>query len=197
MFFNTNTMESSKVGHAIKNRKTPRDVFVTPPALALHHIKFSFGEDIDDDLYKETNDIVNVLDPCCHSEDGSYIKHLRELNFNVDYCEITMDKDFFKYEGREDGLYTNTIIGNPPYSLLDKWLKKSVELNPQIISYIIGQGNLTAKRIEFMNKNGYSLTKTKMLKVFKWYGMSYLVHFEKQPIINNCIEIEDVRKVWR
>jgi len=190
-------METSKVGHAIKNRKVAQDVFITPTLLALHHLKFSLGEDIDDDLYKETNDIVNVLDPCCYNIDGSYVKHLRELNFNVDYCEITMGKDFFNYQGRKDGLDTYAIIGNPPYSILDRWLLQSVAIAPQIISYLIGQGNLTAKRIEFMNKNGYSLKKVKMLKVFKFYGMSYIVHFEKQPIINNCIEIEDVRKVWR
>ncbi len=203
MFFNTNKMESSNVGHAIKKRESPRDVFITPPALALSQIKFSLGDKIDEDLNIEykLNKNTKVLDPCCHSIDGSYIKHMRDLGFDYNYCEITMDKDFFEHQGRDDGLPYHAIIGNPPYSMLDKWFKKSVELNPQIISYIIGQGNLTAKRIEFMNKNGYVLEKVKMLKVWKWYGMSYIVHFRKWAgEINpsdNCIEIEDVRKVWR
>ena len=197
-------MENSQSAHKIKQRKSPRDVFITPTELALSHIKWSMGHDIDSELYKEFNIGTKVLDPCCYSINGSYIKTLRDLNFDVDYCEITMGKDFLEYTGREDGEDTNVIIGNPPYSFLDKWLEKSVEFQPQIISYLIGQGNLTSRRIEFMNKNGYSLTKCKMLKVYKWYGMSYLVHFQKRTEIGldgrrreNCIEIEDVRKVWK
>ena len=188
-------MENSQVAHKIKQRKSPKDVFITPPGLALHHIKYSLGDDIGDDLLRNRN--ITILDPCCHERYGSYIKHMEDFNFNFDYCEITMNKDFFKYEGREDGLNLYAIIGNPPYSMLDKWFKKSVELKPVIISYLIGQGNITAKRIEFMNKHGYSLVKCKMLKVYKWYGMSYIVHFERQPFIDNCIDIEDVRNVWK
>ena len=132
-----------------------------------------------------------ILDPCANNVDGSYIKTLRDLGYTkVDYCEITMGKDFFEYDGKPFA-----IIGNPPYSIIDKWLAQSVKLDPYVISYLIGQGNLTAKRIEDMNKAGYSLTKCKMVKVYKWYGMSYLVHFEKRCGVHNCIEID--RKVYR
>ena len=41
---------------------------------------------------------------------------------------------------------------------------------------------------------GYKLTKMKMLKVFKWYGMSVLVNFEKTTS-NSIIEID--RKVYK
>ena len=44
---------------------------------------------------------------------------------------------------------------------------KSVELKPRVISYLIGVNNLTARRIEFMNNNGYYLAKIKMLKVYQ------------------------------
>jgi hypothetical protein len=39
-----------------------------------------------------------------------------------------------------------------------------------------------------MNDEGYGLYKLRMLKVQKWYGMSYIVHFEKGK--GNCIEID-------
>ena len=63
--------------------------------------------------------------------------------------------------------------------MIDKVLEHSVSLNPRIISYLIGQGNLTTKRIEYMNSKGYGLVSIHMLKVFKWYGMSYITTFEK------------------
>ena len=58
---------------------------------------------------------------------------------------------------------------------------------------LIGLNNLTARRIDMLELAGYSLTKMRMLKVWKWYGMSVLVNFErnKEPII----EVD--RKVYR
>ena len=76
---------------------------------------------------------------------------------------------------------------------MDKWIKKNIELNPRVISMLIGVGNLTARRLEWLYDAGYGLTKLKMLKVWKWYGMSYIVVFEKdKPTI---MEID--RKVWK
>ena len=48
-------MENSQVAHKIKQRKTARDVFITPPGLALHHLKYSLGDDIGDDLGQNNN----------------------------------------------------------------------------------------------------------------------------------------------
>ena len=92
-------------------------------------------------------------------------------------------RDFFTYDKPVD-----IICSNPPYSMIDDVIKKSIELNPRVISYLIGQGNMTAKRIEDFNKAGYYLKQTKMLKVMTWYGMSYIVVFEKDS--HNCIQID-------
>ena len=72
--------------------------------------------------------------------------------------------------------------------MLDKVIKKSIELEPHTISYLIGQNNLTAKRIETMNKSGYGLYKCVMMKVWDWYGLSYIVYFKKGA--DNCIGID-------
>ena len=104
------------------------------------------------------------------------------------WSEIVKEKDFFKFDKKID-----IICTNPPYSIIDKVLEKSIKLQPRIISYLIGCNNLTARRIEIMNKEGYGLTKLHMCKVFKWYGMSYIVVFEKNK--ENVITFD--RTVWR
>ena len=163
---------SSTISHSISQRKKANDIFITPPELAKKHIDMI-----------EFNEDDKWLDPC--KNDGSYYNNFP--NDNKDYCEILEQKDFFEYEGHVD-----IIIQNPPYSLMNKWIEKNIELNPRIISFLIGLGNLTAKRIETLENAGYGLTKMKMLKVFSWYGMSVLVVFEKEK--ESIIEID--RKVY-
>jgi hypothetical protein len=77
--------------------------------------------------------------------------------------------------------------------MIDKVLEHSVKLEPRVISYLIGVSNLTAKRIEYMEKNGYNITKLHMCKVYKWYGMSLIVVFEK----NKPSIITYDRVVWK
>ena len=150
---------NSEISHNIKNRKVANDVFITPKDLAKKHIEM-----ID---YK-SDDIW--LDPC--KNNGSYYNQFPTEN--KEYCEILEGNDFFLYNGSPD-----IIIQNPPYSLMNKWIEKNIELKPRIISFLIGIGNLTTKRIKTLENAGYGLTKMKMLKVYSWYGMSVLVNFEK------------------
>lgn len=163
---------SSKISHSIKQRNKANDIFITPIDLAKKHIDMI-----------EFNENDKWLDPC--KNNGSYYNNFP--NDNKDYCEILEQKDFFEYEGHVD-----IIIQNPPYSLMNKWIEKNIELNPRIISFLIGIGNLTAKRIETLEHAGYGLTKMKMLKVNRWYGMSVLVVFEKDK--SSIIEFD--RKIY-
>ncbi len=165
-------MSWAEVSTGIKNRQKANDIFITPVELALRHIQ-----------YIDYNDCDIWLDPCRNN--GSYYNQFP--NKNRDWCEILDDRDFFEYDGKID-----IICGNPPYSLLNKWFDKSIELRPRIISYLIGVGNLTARRIEIFNNAGYGITKLKMLKVHKWYGMTYIVVFELDKV--NIIDID--RKVY-
>ncbi len=164
---------SSELSRKIKNRTKANDVFITPLELAQNHINL---------IEYNPNDLW--LDPCRNN--GNYFNQFP--NENKDWCEILNNKDFFEYEGKPD-----IIIQNPPYSLMDKWIQKNISLNPRIISFIIGLGNLTTRRIEILEKAGYGITKFKMLKVYEWYGMSVIVIFEKNK--KSIIEID--RKVYR
>ena len=163
----------SKVGHSIKHRVKANDVFITPLELAKKHIEMIDTKE--DDLWLDS----------CKNKGSYYNQYPTRLK---EYCEILEDKDFFEYSGNPD-----VICDNPPYSILDKWFKKVIELNPRVYSCLIGVGNLTARRIEWFEKAGYGIKKLKMLKVFEWYGMSYIVVFEK-----GCESIMEIdRKVYR
>lgn len=163
---------SSSTNDKIKKRSKSNDVFITPITLAKKHIDLIEYEDSDIwyDPFKNT---------------GNYYNNFP--NENKEWSEILEDKDFFTFDKDVD-----IICSNPPYSMIDKVFKKSVELKPKVISYLIGVNNLTTKRIEYMNNNGYGLKKCVMLKVWSWFGMSFIVYFEEN--CENCIEID--RKVY-
>lgn len=167
---------SSKVSHAIKARENAKDVFITPRDLALSHIKMIDSKP--DEIW---------MDPCRYSAEGSYFSQFPNNDTVKVWCEITEGVSFFDCDEKVD-----IICCNPPYSILDKWFKKCIELKPRVFSMLIGIGNLTARRIDWAEKAGYGIKKMRMLKVQKWYGMSVIVVFEKGA--ESVMEID--RKVW-
>jgi hypothetical protein len=164
----------SSTSTAIKKRETPNDVFITPPKLAKYHIDMIEynSTDIWYDPFKNTGNYYNQFP-----------------NDNKKWTEILDNKDFFAFDEKVD-----IICSNPPYSIIDDILKKSVELKPHTISYLIGINNLTAKRIEFMENNNYFISKIHICKVWKWYGMSIIVVWTNN--INKSIIGYD-RVVWK
>lgn len=171
---------TSKINHQIKKRTIANDKFYTPVKLVKNHLEYVKE-------YVEDND--KILDPFFGT--GNYYNNYNSIFKNniFDFTEIELGKDFFEYNEQ-----VNVIISNPPYSIIDKVLKKSVELNPHTISYLIGHGNLTNRRIEYMNSNGYYLSKLFFTKVWKWYGMSVIVVFTKKSQ-KNCIDFD--RTIWK
>lgn len=168
-------MES--ITRSIKKRLSPNDVFLTPMTLVNKHI--NLVEDlIDTDK--------TILDPFYGT--GNYYNTLKERfpTNHVEYTEIEMGLDFFEYNKKVD-----YIISNPPYSLIDKVLQKSCDLEPEIISYLIGFMNITTRRIEYMNKRGYYIQSLHLTKVFKWFGMSAIITFSNK-IKTNCISFDRI-----
>ena len=165
-------MELNSRLNKIKHRETPNDVFLTPPLLAKTAI---------DMIETDTDDIW--FDPFKNT--GNYYNQFPTTN-KVYTLE---DKGFFEFEGDVD-----VICSNPPYSMLNKIFKKSIELNPRVINYLIGVMNLTPRRIEMMEKAGYGLSKIHMCKVGKWSGWcSFIVQFEK----NSESILSHDRVVWK
>jgi len=184
---------SSTSSHLIKGRKNAKDIFITPKALAKMHIDMIPDEYIQDSVW---------LDPCANSNiyydqfpKGVITKHRYEILEGTNFLDSIFKKSVdSEFDDDMSLLYQSpyVICSNPPYSILDDWFKKTIELNPDCFSYLIGIGNLTARRIEWCEKAGYGLTKMKMLKVKSWYGMSIIVVFEKNKPSIMTID----RKVW-
>jgi len=157
---------NNKISTLIKNREIPNDIFLTPLLIAKKHIDMINYND--DDIW---------YDPFKNT--GNYYNQYP--NDNKKWSEILDDKDFFEFNEKVD-----IICSNPAYSIMDKILEHSVKLQPKIISYLIGINNLTPKRIEYMENNDYFITKIHLCKIYKWYGMSSIIIWEKDKkgIIN-------------
>ena len=164
---------NAAVSHSIKHRVQPRDVFYTPESVVTTHIR----------MIQSTPDDV-WLDPFA----GKKIYYDNFPTELKDYCEIEEGLDFFDYT---PDFQVDVICSNPPYSNLDDVLEKSVKLNPRVISYLLLEGKMTPKRIEFLNMNGYTLTGMYMCKVFKWYGMAVAYTFKKGAIENKVQFVYD------
>ena len=96
-------------------------------------------------------------------------------------------KDFLNDKRKVDWYITN-----PPFSFLDIWLKKSCEAKKGF-AYLLGLHNLTPKRIELCEKLGFGITQIHLCKVFKWFGISAFMVWEK----NKKGIIKYNRIVWR
>jgi len=164
-------MYGNKVGINIKSRKVANDRIYTPEKVAKMMIKMCEIEKDD-----------KVLDPSRGG--GVFYNNFPECD--KDWCEIDEGIDFFKYNKE-----VNIIVGNPPYSLWSKWLKKTVELNPKKICYIFNISNLTPFRVDNLINAGYGIKKFILLKVDWWFSSSFLVLFEKGYKSENIINIRD------
>jgi hypothetical protein len=160
-------MTYNKIVNGIKSRKHPNDEIYTPNPLALKLIEMC-------DL-KEGD---KVLDPCYGG--GVFYENLPDY-VEKDWCEIEKGKDFFDYKEKVDW-----IIGNPPFSLWNKWLDHTMTLTDKF-AFVMNTNNLTHTRLQRINDNGYGLVKMDLCDVRWWMGRVFLVVFEKnKPSIITC-----------
>tara|TARA_R110001592_G_scaffold338236_2_gene625219 strand:+ start:1302 stop:1868 length:567 start_codon:yes stop_codon:yes gene_type:complete len=148
----------TKVCNEIKNRKEANDRIYTPKPVALKMIEM---------CNLKEGDVV--LDPSFGG--GVFYDNLPDY-VNKEWCEIDKGKDFFEYDKKVD-----FIIGNPPYSILNKWLDKTMDLTDKFC-YILGF-NLTDTRLKKITERGYGITKMHIIDIDWWFGHSFIVLFEK------------------
>lgn len=172
-------MSVSEIARNTQKRTNPKDIFYTPKALVEAHLNIIKN-------LKNSND-KKILDPFFGK--GIYYNLFNQYfpGCEYDFTEIELNKDFFKYNEK-----TDIIVSNPPYSMIDEVLEHSIKLKPRIISYLIAFHNLTPKRIEYMNKEGYYLINIYMSKVHSWFGMSLICTFEKSENKRNCIDFDRI-----
>lgn len=148
----------NKICNKIKHRKNANDVIYTPLPVAKIMI------DMCDIKENET-----VLDPS--KGGGVFYDNLPKCK--KEYCEITENKDFFKWNKKVD-----LIIGNPPYSLWSSWIEHTLTLTDKFC-YIFGLLNFTPQRLQDILDAGFKIKKFVLLKVDWWFGASFCILFDK------------------
>jgi hypothetical protein len=159
----------SKGAHELRYKHKPNDEFYTPKALAqslISLVPLYARESILDAA--AANPVFYDHFPCSGPRYST--THFETWDTPVDW-----------------------IVTNPPYSLLKDWWMPQTYKYAQIgFAYLLGQSNLTTKRIAEANAAGFGLTKLHMFKVMTWYGISYFAVFEKgKP---NIVTYD--RKIW-
>lgn len=162
---------SKKTCKTILSRKNANDEIYTPPSIAKLMISMC-----------DIKEGMTVLDP---SKGGGIFYDNLPNGVIKEYCEIKESKDFFDYTKKVD-----LVIGNPPYSLWDKWIKHTMTLTDKFC-YIFGVYNFTDKRVREILDMGYGVTKFHLLKIDWWFSPSYIVVFEKNK--QSIITVEPKR----
>lgn len=101
------------------------------------------------------------LDPCCG--DGAFFRHLPA---GSDWCELERGRDFFDYTERVDW-----IIGNPPYSIFEEWLRHSFEI-AENVAYIVPTNKIFQRQVIMQMINNWGGIRNMMV-----YGSGAVVGF--------------------
>ena len=108
------------------------DIVYTPLYVSKHIIDFLNPEGI-------------CLDPC--KGDGAFYNYFKG---DKDYCEIREGRDFLTYNKKVDW-----VIGNPPYSIFEDFLRKSFEIADNV-SYLVPTNKVFQRQLimDMINKYG-------------------------------------------
>jgi len=101
------------------------------------------------------------LDPC--KGDGAFLKFMPS---NSEYCELKEGTDFLQYENNVDW-----IIGNPPYSIFDKFLEHSFKISKNV-SFLVPTNKVFQRQVIMEMINNYGGIKSIII-----YGSGTLIGF--------------------
>jgi len=101
------------------------------------------------------------LDPC--KGDGAFFKF---MPLNSEYCELKEGTDFLHYEKNVDW-----IIGNPPYSIFDKFLEHSFNIANNV-SFLVPTNKVFQRQVIMDMINDYGGIKSIII-----YGSGNLIGF--------------------
>ena len=148
--------------------KNKNDNIHTPPYVALKMIELTPIKHRD-----------SVLDPCCGSNKIFYENF--SDNVHKEWCEVSEGRNFFDHRDSVDW-----CIGNPPYSLWDKWIEHTCDIVEKGFTYIFNFQNFTPKRINYILDRGFGLTKIHLLRIDWYVNNSIMAVFErgKESIIS-------------
>lgn len=166
----------SQIAHNIKHREIPNDEFYTPQELA-------------DKLVSMVPIETNIVCDNAYGT-GVFYQALRKTSAAiVQKCD--KKQDFLKWTTKQ-----HWFITNPPYSNLDEWLEHSCKYATKGFAYLLGIHNLTPRRIELCESYGFYIRRIHFCKVFKWFGISAFIIWEKKDKKSRATISYD-RIVWR
>jgi len=116
---------------------------------------------ISEQIIKHLQPKGKCLDPC--KGDGSFYNLMPE---GSDYCEIREGKNFFDYNG-----YVDWVIGNPPYSIFENFLRKAFEIADNV-SYLVPTNKIFQRQLIMDMINKYGGIKSVII-----YGSGSLIGF--------------------
>lgn len=99
------------------------------------------------------------------TENSAFVKVLKGAGFKVINSHIDEGKDYLTYEPEE---HYDIIITNPPYSIRQEWIKRTVELGKPFI-FLVPNTQIMLKQMKqlsdnlhfcFFNKRIYFFTET-------------------------------------
>lgn len=127
----------------------PSDIVYTPEHISKQIINY-------------LNPKGTCLDPC--KGDGAFYNFLPTKNRQ--YCEVREGKDFFDFKNKVDW-----IIGNPPYSIFEDFLKHSFDIANNV-SYLVPTNKIFQRQkiMDMINKYGG-------IKSILVYGSGQLIGF--------------------
>ena len=163
-----------------KSGAQPQDIFYTPDEV-VDIILEDCVEILGDNMLKGL-----ILDPC--KGEGAYLKKFPAFfpGHTFDWCEIEEGKDFLTYESP-----VFAIIGNPPYSLINKFIEKATALRPRIISFLLLTMHISTRRFQLINQSGYAVRGLRFLNIRDWFNPVNVIleRIDDRPVemTDNCI----------
>jgi hypothetical protein len=122
------------------------------------------------------------LDPC--RGEGAFFDLFPPF-VKREWCEVTENKDFFDYIKHVD-----CIVGNPPFSIWNKWLKHTMTLTDKFC-YLFSFMNFTPTRLNEIHEKGFKLTQFHLVKVDYWFSQSILALFIRDTNVKSIISVEE------
>ena len=119
-----------------------KDLVMTPEYLAK-------------EIIEHFNPIGKILDP----SRGEGVFYDNYPTDNKDWCELGENKDFLTYSDKVDW-----IITNPPWSLMQKFLKHGMEIADNIVYLTTINHYTTKKRIREMREHDFSVAEVYCVK---------------------------------
>lgn len=126
----------------------PADIVYTPINVSKQIIRF-------------LDPVGTCLDPC--KGDGAFYDYLPNKK---EYCEIREGLDFFQYNKKVDW-----VIGNPPYSIFEQFLRKSFEISDNV-SFLVPTNKIFQRQTIMNIINSYGGIKSIII-----YGSGTLINF--------------------